>query len=504
MARPARIRYTKAACIVEDKQADRIQALGSTSSLTTEDLYELSNLNKTEVVDDVPAVDITIDSNEYGSNCTLALLADKGYGCQVVAYPTGSGIGSNKVEIYRGAFPYAGEVIPFTGGIATISGTGTYSIGLNPLPDATGNNRFSVTSGTSVATGHVKIAQCSAGAGPIVTQANITDSRTFSEINILDFEFTKVAIAGTIKQSSNSEVIHRTQYMENCYVNRVDLSYQTRGNATENVSLETDNKRWFLNSASNIVTDYFKTTGTSLTLTQTPATLVNGNKILKAYKNGEVLTEGATNDFSVSNKVVTLVESATTNDIYKFRYCAASGGAWPNALTPSGTTHGTYPGAIKQGQVELFLSDDESNRLTRCQSVRISCPLRREALVELGALQPYDRPMEIPIELTVSIEFTDSDLTEFARLCGKKVDTATEISIGDLLKDLDLIIKVYRENDVARAKLPAGHPDTYPIRTIKINNLIPTSERWEVRVGGDGTQTFDFRTDNITFSDKLL
>lgn len=505
MARPSRIRYTSAACIVEDKQADRIQALGSSTNLTTEDIWELSNLNKTEVIDDIPAVDVTIDSNEYGSNRTLALLADKGFGCQVVAVASGTVAGSNTVKILRGAFPYSGETLTFTGGTVTISGVGTYTVGLNPDPTATGNSRFSCASGTTVTTGHIKIAECTSTAGPKVVQSGITDSRSWHLLSILDFENAKVSIASPVKQSGATGDIHRTMYIDNAYVNRIDLSYQTRGTATENIGLETDNKRWFLNGNSNIITDYFVATSgqTAFTLSQTPAVLANGNYSLKSYQNGELLTEGAASDFSISSTTFTLATGATTGDALKIRYTAASGGVWPDPITPSGTNVGDYPGAIKQGQVEIYLTDDANNRLTRCQSARISAPMRREILEELGALVPYERPLEIPLELTVSIEFTDSDLAEFARFAGMDITTATEISITDLLKSIGMTIKVYRLNDDARGKLAAGHLNTYPIRTVTMTGLVPTSERWEVRVGSDGTQTLDFKTDNLTFSDKI-
>jgi len=47
--------------------------------------------------------------------------------------------------------------------------------------------------------------------------------------------------------------IYRTMYIENAYVNSIDLTYNTDGNAEESFSIESDNKRWLFNDASSVV-----------------------------------------------------------------------------------------------------------------------------------------------------------------------------------------------------------------------------------------------------------
>src|SRR5206468_8397650 len=97
MTKATRVRYSGTAPFIDDTQANRVQALGSSSRLTTDDVKELGTLNIVEVVDDVPQVDVSIDSNENGTNEILALLSQSGYGCQVSATPlsgSSSSIGS--------------------------------------------------------------------------------------------------------------------------------------------------------------------------------------------------------------------------------------------------------------------------------------------------------------------------------------------------------------------------------------------------------------------------
>jgi hypothetical protein len=299
-------------------------------------------------------------------------------------------------------------------------------------------------------------------------------------------------------------------YMDNCFVYKIDVTYQTKGAATENITLETDNKRWFLNSGSSVKTDYFYATGgqTSFTLTSTPVPLVNFRNTLKAYQDGIEIGETApsgTGQFGVVGTTVTLVSGATAGDILKFRYITANTTQWTTPITVIGVVD-DYPGAIKEGQTEIYLTDNLGNFMTRCQSFTLSVPLQRDVMQQLGTMKPYDRPLNIPIELTVSLDFTDSDLQELIRFTnqGSAFGTITQVDILDLVKTMGVIVKVYRTTDVTRGKEPVGHPDTYPIRTITINNLIPTDEKWDVKVKDNASQTFDFRTDNVMWSDRLF
>jgi hypothetical protein len=119
-------------------------------------------------------------------------------------------------------------------------------------------------------------------------------------------------------------------------------------------------------------------------------------------------------------------------------------------------------------------------------------------------LRPYDRPLSLPINSNISLEFKDSDLEVFARFSGKNIATATEIAIDDLLKNMGLTVKIYRENDIARAKLPAGHPNKYAMKVFTVTNLIPQSENWDVRTDSDASQTFEFLAHNLSISDDIV
>jgi hypothetical protein len=170
--------------------------------------------------------------------------------------------------------------------------------------------------------------------------------------------------------------------------------------------------------------------------------------------------------------------------------------------------HPELAGGLKEGQIEIYLVDSngtvDATRTTRVQSARISLPLQRDQLDELGSSYPYERPLQLPVNVSVSLELKDSDLELMARFAGYSTLTGVnEIALDDLVKNKGVLVKIYRETDVKRAKLPAGHPDKYAVKTLYVKNLIPQSEAWDVRVDSDATQSFEFLAHNLKVSDSI-
>jgi hypothetical protein len=501
--KPTRVRYSGVGAFIDDVQANRIQALGSSSRLTTEDMKELGTLNIVEIVDDVPQVDISIDQNENGTNDLFALLANKPFGCQVVAVPTTSAVGSNAVKVLAGVYyTAAGHPIVFEGTTISNFPTGVgQSVYLKAEVSGGATAKVGVTGG-SVPAGSITLAVVSGSA--TVKQADIIDSRTFSTVSHTDFELANVDIFVPVKQSGSGDVVKRTMYMEKAFANNIDFNFQTSGVVTASYRLETDNKRWFLNTAAQIIVDNYKAAGAgTMAISQTPNQLANSNYMLDVIKNGSPLKEGTDFTVSAGGKTITFTVALTAGDLIKARYTASTGGGFFSPVPATENPHPELAGGLKEGQIEIYLSDDTTNRVTRVQSARVSLPLSREQLKELGSIRPYDRPLQLPLNVSVTLEIKDSDLEMMARLTRKNLATATEIALEDLVKDMGLVIKLYRESDVIRAKLPAGHPSKYAIKTFTINNLIPQNENWDVRVDSDASQTFEFMAHNLSVSDRL-
>jgi hypothetical protein len=397
---------------------------------------------------------------------------------------------------------YQGNRILFPG--ATLTVTGSTATAVYLLPAVTGTQ--AQVSSTVPAGGGIKIADLAPTAG-VCTQANITDTRTFAQVTELDFELCKADIFVPVKESGQGNNVKRTMYMERVYVNNLDLGFQVNGVASASYRLETDNKRWFLNDSAQMIVDEYKLTATpTVTLSQTPWILANGKKILKAVKNGVELVEGT--DFTVTGTTMTLTPTPTAGDLLKVRYTSATGGRLFSPVPALEDPHPELAGGVKEGQIELYLVDKagtpDATRTARVQSARISVPLQRDQLDELGSSFPYERPMQLPVNVSVSLELKDSDLEMMARFAGySDINTVDEIALSDLVKDKGLLIKIFRETDVKRAKLPAGHPDKYAIKSVYVRNLIPQSESWDVRVDSDATQSFEFLAHNVLISDKV-
>jgi hypothetical protein len=193
-------------------------------------------------------------------------------------------------------------------------------------------------------------------------------------------------------------------------------------------------------------------------------------------------------------------------------------------------------GALRQGQVEVYLVDPDDTTVSgwedaiawRFTGVTITSDLTREALTELGHLGPYDRPLTLPIPITVTMDTTAGDLEHWARFAGKSDEfaagTLDEIDLADLFgKDnMILVVKVYAQTDeeaggtgAARkvigadnaligqtyfvggtAAVYAENGTEYPLKTIVVEHLKITDEAYTLDVGANATQTFGFRSTN--------
>ena len=70
-----RIIYGSQSVWVNGEIMYRVQTLGSTTTFTSEDIFELGHLDIVDIVDDVPAVAVTLNTNDWGDVKTMAVLA---------------------------------------------------------------------------------------------------------------------------------------------------------------------------------------------------------------------------------------------------------------------------------------------------------------------------------------------------------------------------------------------------------------------------------------------
>ena len=485
-----RIIYASQSVWVNGEVLYRVQSLGTTTTFTSEDIFQLGQLDIVDVVDEVPAVAVTLNTNDFGDVMTLAILAQ---------------IAPAKRTMSEDAD---------TTNANLISGS-TYLHGI-ALAD------FAVICGNL----------------PGVTLW----APVQSECDL-----------GTLANN-----IDQTLFLDEVYVNSLEFSYTTGANATENYGAETDNKMWLLNDGKFVNYDSFTVSGTgtyvdlTLEVANEVADLSAGIGFLRKSTDGSPavsLYDMSENEMVNVKIVESLTETAATD-----HYVYYEGATYHRVLFPTGALkpgdddrleiiysadgYGTGVsnkyfealsdsdrpeelGAVRQGQVEIYISDsgalENAWRLTGCT---ISADLTREPLAELGHLGPYDRPLTLPIPITVTVDSTAGDLENWAKFSGKDKDTDAQLTLADLMgkDDLSLVVKIFEQTDEEaggtggnRKILAAGGTyfldgdmDTYTsigdteyaLKTIIVKNLKITDEGATLDMGANMTQTFGFRSTN--------
>lgn len=391
--------------------------------------------------------------------------------------------------------------------------------------------------------------------------------------------------------------IDQTLFLDEVYINNLEFSYTTGANATENYSAETDNKMWLLNagrfvnfeeatlSGSNISDGYVDL---ALDATAEIAELSTGIGFLRKDKNGAA----AVTHFDDSANTMMNVEIAVgvASDVgtpdYMGKYIYETPATSPDgnhtihfptgAMAPSvddriqfvysanaytapmntyfkplsePTDRPDSVGALRQGQVEVYIVDPDSgasgfDNAWRLTGATITSDLTREPLTELGHLGPYDRPLTLPIPITVTVDSTAGDLENWAKFAGKLSEYQSgtdssgnlsfdDIDLNDLMnkENLSLVIKVFEQTDeeaggtytnrkvmagsaldgeeyfadgvLANYSPSAGSPvREYALKTIVVKNLKITDEGMTLDLGSNATQTFGFRSNNDLFAIK--
>lgn len=482
----------------------RVQTLGSTTTFTNEDIFELGHLDIVDVVDDVPAVAVTLNTNDWGDVKTMAVLAQ---------------VASAKIDMDATA-------INSNANLTVISGTTEvdYLHGVS-LAD------FAVTCGTL----------------PGVTiWAPVQDECALGDYLTDD--------------------IDQTLFMDEVYVNSLEFSYTTGANATENYGAETDQKMWLLNDGRFVNYETWDHTGWPQTLdiqsaAGTVVTLSNGQPgFLRKTDAGEAaISIYDVGDDEVTNYAVTIDGGGATADTFDLvsatnvlskptgwtpaagdivtavyaadKYGDSTGQYYFRALADLNDTSRVDIGGIRQGQVEVYIVSDNDSSLTnawRLTAATVTADLTREALLELGHLGPYDRPLTLPIPITVTVDSTAGDLEHWSRFADQYAafagGTLDDIDLSDLSasEDLKLVIKIYAQTDEeaggtgSSRVLATGSPlignnwfsdgtmgtysaageTEYALKTIVVEHLKITDEAYTLDLGANATQTFGFRSTN--------
>lgn len=509
-----RIIYASQSVWVNGEVLYRVQSLGTTTTFTSEDIFELGHLDIVDVVDDVPAVAVTLNSNDFGDVKTLAVLAQ---------------LAPAKIEM---------DATADVDNANLVAGGSTYLHGVS-LAD------FAVTCG------------------------NLTGVTLWAPVQ-------DECSLGTLANN-----IDQTLFLDEVYINSLEFSYTTGANATENYGAETDNKMWLLNEGRFVNFEEATLSGTdiglgyvdiSLAASADVAQLSTGIGFLRKDTNGAAAISHFDDSANTMANVAVIIGTAPAVDTYVYhatgtehRIYFPTGASAPAAddrlqiiysanaysapmntyFTPlvDGETRPETVGAVRQGQVEVYIVDpsggaSDFENAWRLTGATLSVDLTREPLAELGHLGPYDRPLTLPIPITATVDSTAGDLLNYAKFAGMDAEYLSgadssgnlsfdDIDINDLMNkdDLSLIIKIYEQTDEeaggtgSNRKVLAGSPldgDDFfndgvlaqyttvsgipateqALKTIVVKNLKITDEGMTLDLGSNATQTFGFRSTN--------
>lgn len=504
-----RIIYASQSVWVNGEVLYRVQSLGTTTTFTSEDIFELGHLDIIDVVDDVPAVAVTLNTNDFGDVRTLAVLA---------------------------------QVAPAK---RTMDATATDN-----------NANLVVVSGTN-----------------LVETSTYLHGVALADFSIVCGNLPGVTLWAPVQDECSlgtlDNNIDQTLFLDEVYVNSLEFSYTTGANATENYGAETDNKMWLLNDGRFVNYDSYTLDATDisngyvdLTIASgtTVATLSAGIGFLRKDDDGQpaVSWYDASAEEMMNVQISTVSGSAwytyeqqpsgahrvflpstgnyvpVSGDRVEIIYAADGYGTTADNTyfnTLDSTNRPDFLGTVRQGQIEVSIvandaaSYDIAWRLT---GVTITADLTREALAELGHLSPYDRPLTLPIPITVTADSTAGDLENWSKVADKLAEfeagTLDDIDLADLMasEDLKLVVKLYAQTDEEaggtgynRTVMDGGdlvgqyywvdgtrmgpytNGDTeYPLKTIIVEHLKITDEGNTLDMGANMTQTFGFRSTN--------
>ncbi|MFA5238301.1 MAG: hypothetical protein WC476_01160 [Phycisphaerae bacterium] len=512
MTKPTRIKSTAVGVKANDHQIHRLQNIGMTAGLNPTQVKEIGNAGITEVVDGIPTVDVTMDKNQNGSIRAICLFADTVFDYSYAQVTPATGLtvnmGTSGDSYYIDEMKYicSGGTINLTSFVpGSDSRIVVVALDASQAVQLTSGSAAAVPTAPTSSAGCVKVAEVYLTNGQtIIEDKHVFNCGDYVTITDKDFENASADVIVGIKEVGDSETsdpITRTAYMENAFLNRLEIACNTGGVSTENMAAETDNRKWLFDTKRAVIDDRFKGAATHI-LTYTPTTLTNGNKALKVrvydYSADVYVDKVEGTDFTISGSTLTWVTTAPdAADTSIVRYCADQDISEVFKKFPNpDVSHPDFPAALQQGNIEIYLSDDSANQVLRIQSCTISLGLTREALNEIGHERPYARPLTLPITVTVTLNTTASDLAELARLCGKTLATASELDLGDFIKTLTLYVYFYRENDIKRAEAPYSF---YPyLKKITCTDLSVSSDAFDLRVDANATQNYTLTCDNIS------
>lgn len=511
-----RIIYASQSVIVNGDFMYRVQTLGSTTTFNSTDLFELGQQDVIDVVDDVPTVAVTLDTNDWGTIRTAAALASVDTTNFNITANGANGTltsvsGVTNINYYHGVglsyYGVTGAEFDLWAPVQSESALGT----ANDTIDQ------SLFMSRCFATGIT--ANYTVGGEATENYTAETDNKTWFLNDGRFISQEQWDITGVITTVTLG-LLAGTNTVQTLSDNNLAFLYTDPDTGRRSIKhlVDADSSIAYyevVDGAATVTDAGFNSTTNVLTL-PTGVTTANGDTLLVRYAADAYADATGDSDSQKSNYFTAATDANTGGD------------------------H-TNVGGLRQGQIEIYLIDpdvltiaDDYSLALRLQTVGINANMSREALSELGHLKPYDRPVTFPIEINTTVETTAGDLETFAKFAGKEVEfdanTLFDLTIDHLLQkdNLILVVQLFNQTDVEAGGLgidrkvlttdmegrdyqvagavstyatvnPTSPEREYPVKTIIVPGLKATSEGMTLDQGSNATQSFAFRSTNKLF-----
>lgn len=457
MAKRNRIIYASQSVRCNGHLLYRVQTLGANTTFTSEDLFELGHLDVVDVVDDVPAVAVAIDTNDFGSVETMAALA----GMNITVM---SGAPTASTGYLRSPSSCTGSGTLYYHGVALEDFTICEGVAIwAPVQDESKLGTLDDDIEMSMFMDKVYVNSVTltynVGANATENYAAETDNKMWLMNNAKfvsqeEWDLASATVSGGYALALGLGAGNPVPQLSDCKY--AFLAYTDE--SAEGVEVKTSSDR----------------EGTIYEVDVDDAGVAVANKFIYDPSAQELLlpTNAAslwTSDITIKVRYAAPAYADTANAVgvntadrvyakYFELISSAAAPDYPSTLYPEGV------GGLRQGQIEVYVVDPNSvstnadwDNMWRLQTVTITATPTRTPLQELGHLEPYARPMNFPVEVTTAVTSTAADLENFARFCGKQWSTydpdqsgtGLDLTLNHLMakEDLILVVKIYEQTD---------------------------------------------------------
>ena len=344
----------------------------------------------------------------------------------------------------------------------------------------------------------------------LATLAGKANSEVVTEIDFSkDFEYSKADIWNYVLE--NGTDTYATELVPACTLTSYNANYSVDGSATESFSLVGDNKYWFMNGLKGISEkEASEELGTFTIVAGTKAKLLSlwaaqqliipqeGKYLKRKFVEPEQYTVSVTGgtititdvEEGVIEEPDWILVGTVASDVEGAKFAPITDG------TSVGKRRGhidvyLVSGVTKSGTTFITNALQRSARLFKVQSVSVDASLTREEIPQLGDTRVYDRPLQLPMDVTVSFDLVFGELAAFAQFCGES-ESADELSLENFKSDLGLLVRIRDERDI---DTPGA--EGVAVKEIHVPYLIPTDEAFNISLDGQATQTFSFRSHEL-------